>query len=272
MHPLIAALLGFLASVTVNLLADYLPMRRYLLEARRNPFTNQAALPPMPSFFPQAPIWLWSGLISLLLGRKTFDPPRTVRRLIVEIWLPILYAYCAANLNWNLFFFLAHGTILTFIVVTDIEWRQIFLESVALLAALVFINALMLNTVPLALAGGLISLLYGGALWVLGIVFGLFVRVWRGRGVTRTIFGLGDVWLLGACGMFLGPDSLPGSIILTIISAGFASLLLIVNRARLPRHKRRTLAIPYAPYIAFGAMIMLYVPHVAVTVFYTIGS
>jgi prepilin signal peptidase PulO-like enzyme (type II secretory pathway) len=94
--------------------------------------------------------------------------------------------------------------------------------------------------------GNLVNALLGGA-----VGFGVFLLL---AIVGRGALGMGDVKLAGVIGLMTGyPDVLWALIIGALVGAGAAIVLLISRKAT------RKTAIAYAPYLAFGAFVVLWV-------------
>ena len=65
--------------------------------------------------------------------------------------------------------------------------------------------------------------------------------------------GGGDVKLVGVIGVWTGLRVLPVALMLAVVSAGILAILLLVFRLR-----KRKDAIPFAPYLAGGALAALF--------------
>jgi len=126
-------------------------------------------------------------------------------------------------------------TVLTAICITDFE-QQIILDEFSLalvLLAILCIPVLSIDPIPHVLAG------IGGFLFFL-----LFAVLTKGG------IGGGDVKLIGALGLLLGPDRLMFTIATGAVAGGLVSLFLILSK-----RKSRKDAIAYGPYYAIAAMI-----------------
>jgi hypothetical protein len=266
-----AALLGWLAGIGVNLLADYLPARRHVREAARSPFSNQ--LPP-PARFGAGSAWQWSGLVAFLsdsLGRKaTFTRGRLWRGLLVELALILLFCDLAARYGLFPFyyFFLAYAALFVLLALMDIEGRWIAGGVVYTGYAIAIAESVFAGRVPLwlALRGGLI---------MFALLLGIFLLggLLAGRG--RTPFGFGDVQLGGMCGLILGlTDWVVMALVLAMLSGGVAALglwlwaRLVAPRLQKNRKRRwkRALAIPYAPHLLLATGLILLDPNIPLLV------
>ncbi len=268
MLTLLIALLGFFAALPINLLADYLPARRYDQLARRNPFTSPHSLPPVPPLIPRAPLFLWFGITALLLGKST---TRTARRITVELGLSLAFGLLAHTygLSGAVVFYYVYAALFVLIAVIDIEHRWVLPSTVIALVGCGVLEWLLVGwrIAPAEMLRGAVNGFgLGLCLWLLGVVYGRLKKAVRGRAVGRTIFGLGDVWLLGACGVLIGGEYIMFALLLMMLSGGVAAFITLIARL-LPlgkRSKRRgSLAIPYAPHILIGVTFWLYAPTAA---------
>ncbi|MFQ3535462.1 MAG: A24 family peptidase [Aggregatilineales bacterium] len=268
MHVLLAALLGFLAALIVNRLADHLPVRRYHELARRNPFSSAKSLLPVPPLLPHAPLREWFGVTRLLLGQVD---RRTGRYVTVELVLSLSFALIGQvyGLFLPVSFLYVYAALFVLIAVIDVEHRWVLpstLMGLVVCSALEWLLFGWRNPLHEMLRGALNGFAIGLALWALGVGYGRLKKAISGRAVGRTIFGLGDVWLLSVCGMLIGGEYILFAALLMMLSGGVAAfgVALWQLRRRRKQHRRRgTLAIPYAPHILIGTAAWLYAPAAA---------
>ncbi|MCE7949373.1 MAG: hypothetical protein DYG88_18300 [Chloroflexi bacterium CFX4] len=268
MLTLLIALLGFFAALPINLLADYLPARRYDQLARRNPFTSQHSLPPVPPLIPRVPLFLWFGITALLLGKPT---TRTARRVAVELGLSLAFGLLAHTygLIGEVVFYYIYAALFVLIAVIDIEHRWVLPSTLITLAGCGVLEWLLFGwrIAPSEMLRGAVNGVgLGVCLWLLGLAYGRLKRAVRGKAVGRTIFGVGDVWLLGACGVLIGGEYILFALLIMMLSGGVAAFSTLIFRiVRLGKHARRrgSLAIPYAPHILIGTAFWLYAPTAA---------
>lgn len=274
MHPLaalIVLIIGFLAGVIVNLLADYLPARRHYELARRSPFST--VKPQRPAFGPRlpdgspAPLLLWSGTLALALGRAPFPSWRTARRIVVEITLPVAFLLLAAAYQNTPFlpFYLFYAACMAHVAVTDIEHRWIMPEATWAGVFAGLGEALIVGRVPLndAIAGGLLGLGLMLVLFLLGFVFAALVKGASGRYIGRTVLGVGDVRFAGFAGVVLGASAIGPALLISILAGGIGAAAFILWKQAHRGRYRRFSAIPYGPYLVFGAAITLYAPSIS---------
>ncbi|PJF32234.1 MAG: hypothetical protein CUN51_01000 [Candidatus Thermofonsia Clade 1 bacterium] len=267
-HVFIAGLLGFFAALIVNRLADYLPLRRYNELARRSPFSSAASLPPVPPLLPRETLWQWFGLTRLLSGKAD---KRTTRYVAVEIALSLSFALIAYvyGLFLPVSFFYIYAALFVLIAVIDVEHRWVLPSTLIALVLCSILELLLFGwrSAPYEMVrGALNGFALGAVLWLLGISYGRLKKAVRGKPVGRTIFGLGDVWLLSACGALIGGEYILFAMLIMMLSGGIAAIGAVVwqliGRGKRSR-RRNALAIPYAPHILIGTAVWLYAPAAA---------
>jgi leader peptidase (prepilin peptidase)/N-methyltransferase len=266
------AALGFVAGVIVNLLADYLPARRYHLLAKANPFGSQSIVPPIPPFLPRRadgsgsrwPIPQWSGLVAALSGAAVFEPRRRMRHVLAEVGLALAFALIAAQYGTerSLPFLLFYAAVFALVIIIDVEYRWILFETIWPAALVALAEAAFMPRVSLdnAVQGGLygFAILFG--LYLLGLVFARAMSAVTGRRVGRTVLGFGDVLMATLSGLILGWQGLGPALFIMVITGAVAALLFIANKLIRARRYRMYSAIPYGPYIVIGTAVMLYLP------------
>lgn len=263
-------LIGWALGVVVNLLADYLPMRRHYEIARTSPFSTVTPIP--PHFVPRrvdgrrAPLWAWSGLIAALTRTPISSPPRTTRRVVVELLLIIASPLIVANMPRvdYVWFQLGSAAVLVLISVVDIEHRWIFDEVILFGIALALLRAWMIGLWQDSIDGGVT---FGAAffgLYLLGFVFGLLVQLISNRRIGRTILGFGDVKIAALVGCMVGWKALLPAFFITVFSGAIGAIAFILIRQFGKRGRyRRFSAIPYGPFLALGGAVSLYFPVLA---------
>jgi leader peptidase (prepilin peptidase)/N-methyltransferase len=266
----LCAALGFVTGVIVNLLADYLPARRYHLLAKANPFGSHSAVPPIPPFLPHradGSLWsipLWSGVIAALTGTEVFEPRRRIRHILTEVGLALAFALIALQYgaDRSLPFMLFYAAVFALVIVIDVEYRWILFETIWPAALVALAEATFMPRISLdnAIHGGLygFTILFG--LYLLGLVFARVVSVVTGRRVGRTVLGFGDVRMATLSGLILGWQALGPALFIMVITGAAAALLFIANKLIRARRYRMYSAIPYGPYIVIGTAVMLYLP------------
>jgi prepilin signal peptidase PulO-like enzyme (type II secretory pathway) len=248
----LAAALGWLTGVLINILADSLPRFRH------------AEWPSCAACGARLPLSAWSGLIAWLARRPSCrycGTKRGRRAALVELggaagclWLAgrglPAAQFWAGGLTAAIFLLIA---------IIDIE-RRLILHSVSLPAA-----AVMAVLGSLRPGQGPLNTLIGGAAGFT-IVFGMFlfgefflrlIAQLRHQPVDEIAFGFGDVTLSTVIGLSVGWTGVVTAILLGVLAAGVFSLAYLgVMLAR-----RRYVAftpIPYGPFLILGALIVYF--------------
>jgi len=244
----LAALFGWVMGVGINLLADTLPMSRRVEQ------------PHCPACGAPRTMLQISGLTGLLLGQRNCaycDTARKHRSWVIElIAIGISVLLCLHLPAWNQF--LPEAAILVLyglITVIDLEHRLILhvvsLPSIVIIALLRGMNAEIgwAKTLWGGLAGLLILLLF----YLVGDLFTRWMAKRRGKPLDEVVFGFGDVMLGLAIGLDLGWSGVILALFVGILAAGLYSLILII--VQLIRGKYSAfMAIPYGPFLIFGAV------------------
>lgn len=141
------------------------------------------------------------------------------------------------------------------VAVIDIEHRRVLPVPVFFAAMLALISAMAHNAPASALAGGAVGLLAGYGMYLGGALYSLLLRRFQGVELHELPFGGGDALLAGLCGLVAGWPEVIAALLAGIVSAGATSLcLLLAGRA-----SRRT-ALPYAPHLLGGTLLVLRFP------------
>ncbi len=180
---------------------------------------------------------------------QSWAPFRSVpdrRHSLMIIVGVVLAMFMAWHWGWGLTLLVGwlYGFFLLAVIVIDFEHHRV-LNMMLVPAAVVAAVLSALPWTPESL-GNLVNALLGGA-----VGFGVFLLL---AIVGRGALGMGDVKLAGVIGLMTGyPDVLWALIIGALVGAGAAIVLLISRKAT------RKTAIAYAPYLAFGAFVVLWV-------------
>ena len=144
------------------------------------------------------------------------------------------------------------------VAIIDIEHRRILLVPVILASAIALVSAMANNVLDSALAGGAVGLLVGYGMYLGGALYGLLLRRFQGVELHELPLGGGDTLLAGLCGLVSGWPEVITALLAGIVSAGATSLCLLLAG----RVSRRT-ALPYAPHLLGGTLLVLYFPGLA---------
>ncbi|MBI2868352.1 MAG: prepilin peptidase [Chloroflexi bacterium] len=177
-----------------------------------------------------------------LRGRCRYCGAAIPRRVLVieaatGLLVPLLYLYYGLTVQFALLAY--YGCLFLVIAVIDLEHRIVPNRIVYPAAVL----ALVLTFVPGQ--PGIIASLLGGAVG-LGLML-LPVLISRGG------MGLGDVKLAALSGLIIGPKMVLLAIFIAVVAGGLIAVFLVVTRL-----KSRKEAIPFAPFLALGAVLALY--------------
>ena len=252
------ALLGLLVGAFLKLCADQLPRWRRL---RRRPFCPYCDEP--------RPWWAWAGTLAFLRFKpqcQHCSAPISWRHPLTELGTAALYAFLWYRYAMNgemvyLVLYTVYSTIFVLVIVIDVEHRLIL--NVVMYPAWAFaLLGSFVNPTPyfyrLALIGGAVG--FGVLLLVywLGLLFVKVLSKMRGRPIHAVAFGFGDVRLGAFIGLVLGFPDVLTAIFFAILLGGFAGLLYWFVRAVVLRRYSLFTPIPYGPFLAIGAMYVLF--------------
>jgi len=238
-------LLGLLCGLLINYLADVVPVRRRLVQ----PFCLGCEKP--------------ISWVDYLLFKRCTQCGRnpSLRRAFV-IGLAIcasirLWYYPSQRMGyWVGFVLLVY---LAVVAVIDIEYRLI-LQPVSIFGAVLgLIIGTWIHSFWVTLFGGLAGFGIMFLLYYLGDVFARWLARRRGEELSEVALGYGDVILSGVLGFILGWPGVMAGLFLAILFGGVFSTLVIVKNV-INRSYHPFMAIPYAPFLILGAMVLLYRP------------
>jgi prepilin signal peptidase PulO-like enzyme (type II secretory pathway) len=243
-------ILGYLAGIIINLLADSLPRSRKV----ERPACLECGAPRRSL--------AWSGLAAYASGTQACEYCAVsvgYRPAIVEaaaiIWPLVLYSIDPSPLFFWPTFLLSMYFLL--VIVIDYEHRLIlFVVTIPAAIVLAVLGSLDPSRGPeKTLLGGLVGFLAVFGLYLLG---GLFARlVWRLRNqpIEEVAFGFGDVVLAGVIGLAVGYPGIVLALILGVLAGGIFSLGFIVVMV-LRRRYEAFVPIPYSPFLILGGMVV----------------
>ncbi len=253
MEAILIAAVGILVGGIVNALADDLPHGRW---PRR---------PHYPDDSPR-PVYAWLGVTAILVGAWQSQPPcprLSWRYPLTELTLAGLLLITQAatgsddpfpsgqRLIWQ-----AYAALFVLLAAVDLERKRILIAPTLVAAALALADAALLPQPAPNLASALVGGLCGGLIFSLLFLGGrLFGRLLGG--IDTSVFGKGDVYLMGLGGLVLGFPSVLAAMLLAIALGGAgAALYLSLLRLQKREYKRYT-ALPYAPYILSATYLVL---------------
>lgn len=237
---------GYVSGVLVNFIVDSLYLKRKFVSEEfaefirgggwirylSNPFSVSSA----ERKYQIRVIVVEVIFIGLLLWLGLARPDR------VEIWwgLPVLIYFAV-------------------VIVMDIEFR-IVMHPVSWAGAVLGLGVgLYLRGPVITLLGGVIGYGLMFLLYKLGEVFVKAINRRRGTTIDDVALGYGDVNMSGVVGLFLGWPPIFLGLLVAVISAGLVSVILIGGALVLKRY-RAFAAMPYAPFLALAALVMLFFP------------
>ena len=249
-------LLGLLASLAINSLADNLPPDE--LGVRRPPAwprCRYCGATHAPAY------WLASAAFLVRGGRcEHCTAPRRWRHVVVELGTALSLAYVAlwAGGDWLKFLSAAVIVVLFILIaVIDIEHRLILRVVIFPSAVIIgLMNSLTPGRGPLkTLLGGLAGYGIWLVIFLAAQVFSAVMGRLRGRPLEEIAFGGGDVNLGGVVGLAVGWSGILLTIPITIFSAAAFSLLYIGVQSARRKYSLFT-ALPYGPFLILGALVM----------------
>ena len=251
MNELAFALIGLILGAAINALADDLP-RRVRPELPHCDACGELHHP-----------LLWSAVAAFLLGRgqcAQCGAPFRLRRVVVEIASAVLWVYLFARFGATTRFVLLAALLecLLLITVIDLEHRLILYVTVFPTALVALMYGLFgaergLSRTFLGGAVGFLSLLV--VYWLGGLFTWLVARI-RKRPLSEVAFGGGDVNLAGVIGLAVGWQGIVLALMIAILSGGVGATLYLIVMALRRRYTLFT-AIPYGPFLVFGAVVLL---------------
>ena len=136
------------------------------------------------------------------------------------------------------------------------------LNEVAIAGALIGLGiGVYLHGLWKTLAGGAAGFALMALLFFLGAWFSRRMAHRRGEEEVEDALGFGDVNLSGILGLVMGWPLVFASLLLGIVLGGVFSGLFILT-AVLRRRYTPFMAIPYAPFLVLGTVLLLYLPSV----------
>lgn len=241
---LIAVLMGGLIGILVNYLADVLPISRRL----------------------SRPICLGCGKpFSLREYLFSFKCSKCGNRTALRVMLVLLISILVSVL---LLFFPLFGlsywaalpvlAFLGLVLVVDIEYRVVLIQTSIFGLILMFIYGFILHGFVLTLVGGIAGFLIMLLLYLLGILFNKIAGKIRKTEIDEVALGFGDVYVCAFLGFLTGWPTIIGAILIAILASGAFSLVYIIVKLITRRYQSFS-AIPYTPFLILGALATFYI-------------
>jgi len=241
---ILAIIVGWVAGILINYLADVLPLTRRLTRPLC-PECNQ-------------PYGIKDYLFRFRCancGRR-----RSIRSIIVLV-CAVFSCVLLRFFPFSILRFWATLPILIFlgvIMVIDIEHRIVVIETSLLGMVLFSIYGIILWGFLRTLLGALAGLLTMLVFYFTGIVFSKIVGKLKHREISEVAFGFGDVFAGTFLGLLAGWPAIIGVVILAIIAFGAVSFVFVIVLLISQRYRAFTNALPFTPFLIFGVISFFY--------------
>lgn len=243
----LAAILGWLAGMLVNYLADVLPRTRRF----STPFCLSCGVQQHAANY-----FFWPRRCA------SCDRARPLRTWLVEAGMSAAAVWLWVTPPPQLPFLIGLVLLVYFgvVVVIDLEHRLI-LHPVSLFGAILcFSVGVWRHNLGPTLIGGLAGFGAMFTLYLFGVVLVRVLSRWRGAASgDGEALGFGDVVLSGVLGLLLGWPSVTLGLFITILLGGLVSLAFIVVMMA-GRRYRSNMALPYGPFLVASAVLLIFFP------------
>jgi len=239
----VGAILGWVAGILVNYLGDVLPMTRHFSQ----PYCTRCGDP--------RTFWnyiSWHPCVSCNARRPLRD---WLFQLFYVVAFSILWVHPSVRLGYWIgsLLFVFFGIV--FLI--DYEHRLV-LNQVSIAGGILgLVVGIWLHNTWETIVGGAAGFGIMLVLYYIGEVYARWMARKRGQELDEVALGFGDVNLSGVLGLILGWPGIVVGIVFAILAGGFFSLGYIIFLFIAKKYKPFT-AIPYAPFLIIGAMILLY--------------
>lgn len=237
--------LGWTFGALLNYLADVLPRKRCLVA----PFCLNC----------QTRFSIFNYLISPRLC-PSCGSRRSSRTYVVEIlFVGITFWLWESSEYYRMPFWLAEILLLYLGLVTviDLEHRLILHQTTFIGAGLGVLAGIWQHGWVSTLMGGVVGFGVVLLLYYLGYLLVKLISKWRKERINEEALGFGDVSLSGVLGLMVGFPKIILSLVISILLGGIVSFLYLM--VSLLTHRYRSFeAIPYAPFLIFGGIAILF--------------
>jgi leader peptidase (prepilin peptidase) / N-methyltransferase len=241
----ISILIGLLAGYLVNYLADVLPASRSFSQ----PACRNCGTP-----------FQWKDYLTFRTC-SSCSTTRSLRSWLVQALFPIFFILLTVFPNPRLGFgYIVLITVyLGLVTVIDLEHRLVLTPTNMVGIFIGLIIGWHLHGFITTILGGAVGFVIMLALYFLGIAFAKFMGKLRGAEIEEVALGFGDVNLSGILGLMLGWPGITAGLFFAILMGGLVSLVYLCI-ARVTKRYQAFTAIPYAPFLVAGALILLLRP------------
>lgn len=192
---------------------------------------------------------------------RTVPMAHKIRVLIVEavyillaLWMWITRPE-SVELWWGILALVYFGIV----IVMDIEFRVVLHPISIAGAVLGVVVGTYLRGIGVTLLGGIVGFAVMFLLYKLGELFMNWINRRRNEMIDEVALGYGDVNMAGVVGLFLGWPPIILGLLFAVFFAGVVSILFIVISLVIRRF-RAFAAMPYAPFLALAALVLLFFP------------
>jgi len=241
-------IVGYIAGGFVNFVAEWFYIKRQFLDEALINEIKQTG---------------WIRYLSWPFSSKYSELYRKFRIVFIEALFVALIVWLGVSPPDRVEFWWGAIVLVYFaiVIVMDVEYRVV-LHPISLAGVILgAIVGVYLWGVVKAFIGGVVGFLVMFLLYKFGEIFMRWVNRRRGEKIDEVALGFGDVTLATVVGLFIGWPTIILGLLAAIFLGGFTSILFIIISLVLKKF-RVFAALPYAPFLAIAAIIILFYPDV----------
>lgn len=249
---LVLLLGGYLSGMLVNFIVDGLYRRRQFFTAELEEELTQKG---------------WLKFLAWPFGFKQRGRRFMLRVMVVNLIFVILVPVLWLNQTEDIAFWWGLPVLVYFavVIVMDVEYR-IVMHPVSIAGAILgtFVGFIKYgadtDAVITIFAGGAVGFAVMFVLYKLGEVFMKLINRRRGGDeIDEVALGFGDVNMAGVVGLFIGWPPIILGLLFAVFVGGMVSILYVIGMV-VTRRFRAFAALPYAPFLALAALVMVFFP------------